>query len=173
MRAILEALRRIGQLLKRLPFWADIASIVGLLLTVGLLIWPLQIHWGCRGVNAQRWDFTIPSISDEYYDAWYGKLSSDGKLVAFTGRERDGVRSIFVRSVDDGKTWRLPGARGEFLPFFWDAFGKAVFFVDGGTPWRCLSRALGDRVFMMTLSRPGSLPTSHHGSSIRTVGFCR
>ncbi len=58
-----------------------------------------------------------------------GKVSPDGRKVAFIADDEKGNRVLWVRSLDGLETERLPGTEGALSPFFWSPDSKGIGFL--------------------------------------------
>jgi transcriptional regulator with XRE-family HTH domain len=87
--------------------------------------------------------YSIPSSDDNYEEAWAGRISPDGRYVAFLAvpreplapiREDSPQRRLFLLSTERGaRAIPIPGADGLYTTFFWDAESEGVYFIRAKT----------------------------------------
>lgn len=74
-----------------------------------------------------------PGTEFDFTEAHSGSLavSPDGRIIAFTAREEDGQRALWLHSLDSTEARRLAGTEGARFPF-WSPDGRFVaYFADG------------------------------------------
>lgn len=98
--------------------------------------------------------YSVPSFDENYEEAWAGKISPDGRFIAFNAenleaglpeRRKQPPRQIFILSTEAGaRATAIPGIEGVYITFFWDDSGRGLYVIndrklmyvatDGGPP---------------------------------------
>jgi len=100
-----------------------VVSIFAVILsTVYLRRQPAESH-------AIRFQVSLPDKMDmDWFDL--PVISPDGQRLILAGRASDGVRHLWLRSLDSLTTQMLPGTEGAFMPF-WSPDSRSIAFSDG------------------------------------------
>lgn len=83
--------------------------------------------------------YSIPSSDDNYEEAWAGRVSPDGRHVAFmavprerrelTERERPARQLFYLSTERQGAAIPVAGTEGAFTTFFWDDASRGLYFI--------------------------------------------
>jgi Tol biopolymer transport system component len=93
--------------------------------TIGLAV----VHFRETAPAREVVRFLIPPPPASTFDI-YLALSPDGRRLAFTARDKDGVIHLWVRELDTLEARLLPGTDGAWSPF-WSPDGRYVAFAAG------------------------------------------
>ncbi len=135
----------------RLSFWERLAWLAALLIAVALAVWITRYFAPAAAPSAMtRFEIDIPATRTEL--GW-PEISPDGTHLAGVATGDDGVRRIWVRSMDSLDVTILAGTDGASYPF-WKSDGLSIaFFADdqlkrvaiAGTPPQVLCPAARGR----------------------------
>ena len=108
------------------------AGCVVLAILILVVTWPTPGGRPAPVVNS----FSIPSADDNYEDAWAGRVSPDGRTVAFMAVSREpGKLDVPPRRLYYLSTERhapavpIHGSESVFTSFFWAADGNGLYFI--------------------------------------------
>jgi len=112
---------------KNASIWA--ATVVFFVVAI-LAGWVLLGRFRSR--QRQFLSTNIPAETQSYRSAYGGRVSPDGKRVAFLARSQSSdKRFIFVRRLDSDEVTPIEESAAD-SPFFWSNDGTSLYFVAGG-----------------------------------------